>query len=73
MIRLTRTSIITQRDNTMILPIEGERVTAWLKARRADPQTAPLIQDAFPDLNDEQREFVLTGVTPNEWQEMTRH
>ena len=73
MIRLTRTSIITQRDNTMILPIEGERVTAWLKARRADPMNAPLIQDAFPDLNDEQREFVLTGVTPNEWQEMTRH
>ena len=33
MIRLTRTSIITQRDNTMLLPIEGERVTAWLKAR----------------------------------------
>ena len=73
MIKLTRTSIITRRDNTMVLPIESDRVTEWLKARRDDPLAAPLVQDAFPELNDEQREFVLTGVTPDEWKEMVRH
>tara|TARA_R110000803_G_scaffold189364_1_gene251852 strand:+ start:230 stop:394 length:165 start_codon:yes stop_codon:yes gene_type:complete len=26
-----------------------------------------LIQDAFPNLDAEQREFILTGVTPQEW------
>jgi len=26
-----------------------------------------LIQDAFPNLSDSQREFILTGITPIEW------
>jgi len=29
-----------------------------------------LIQDAFPNLTDEEREFFLTGITRNEWIEM---
>lgn len=29
-----------------------------------------LIQDAFPDLNDEQREFIMTGITPEEWNKL---
>lgn len=72
MTRLTRTSIITRRDNTMILPVDSDRVADWLKARRDDPLGAPLVQDAFPDLSDEQREFLLTGVTPDEWNQMAR-
>lgn len=27
-----------------------------------------LIQDAFPRLTAEQREFLLTGITPEEWE-----
>ena len=67
MTRLTRTSIITRRDNTMVLPVDADRVADWLKARRDDPLRAPLVQDAFPELSEEQREFILTGVTPDEW------
>jgi len=26
-----------------------------------------LIQDAFPNLSVEQREFILSGITPQEW------
>jgi len=26
-----------------------------------------LIQDAFPQLTNEDREFILTGITPEEW------
>ena len=26
-----------------------------------------MIQDAFPELNDDEREFMLTGITPAEW------
>ena len=26
-----------------------------------------MIQDAFPDLNEDEREFMLTGITPAEW------
>lgn len=29
-----------------------------------------LIQDAFPMLNAEEREFVMNGITPQEWDEM---
>ena len=29
-----------------------------------------LIQEAFPELNVDQREFLLTGATPEEWEEI---
>jgi hypothetical protein len=30
-------------------------------------QAGKLIQDAFPMLNADQREFLLTGLTPEQW------
>jgi len=30
-------------------------------------RSGALIQDAFPMLNTDQREFIMTGVTPEEW------
>jgi hypothetical protein len=67
MTRLTKISILTRRENTMELPVDSRRIHAWYAARERDPQRAPLIQDAFPELNDDQREFMLTGATPEEW------
>jgi len=32
-----------------------------------DYLSGALIQDAFPNLSDSQREFILTGITPTEW------
>lgn len=29
-----------------------------------------LVQNAFPHLNEEQREFIMSGITPHEWNEM---
>jgi hypothetical protein len=29
-----------------------------------------LIQDAFPFLSNDEREFIMTGITPDEWNEM---
>lgn len=29
-----------------------------------------LLQDAFPRLSDDEREFFKSGITPEEWQEM---
>lgn len=72
MTRLTRTSIITRRDNTMVIPVEPSRVVDWLKARREDPAKAPLVQDAFPELSEEHREFILTGITPEEWHQSVK-
>ena len=31
----------------------------------------PLIQDLFPELSTDEREFLQTGATPEEWAEQT--
>jgi hypothetical protein len=33
-------------------------------------QGGMLIQDAMPNLNADEREFVMTGITPYEWDNM---
>lgn len=40
----------------------NEREAAW--------KAGVLIQDAFPMLNADAREFIKTGITPDEWNEM---
>ena len=61
MIQVTRQSIITKKINTMELPITQEHLDIY------ETVGDILIQDAFPNLDAEQREFILTGVTPQEW------
>jgi hypothetical protein len=39
----------------------AKRETLW--------QTGMLIQDAFPMLDADQREFIKTGITPKEWED----
>ena len=65
-----RVSLLTGSENEMDLPVESNRVTNWLQSRERDPQSTPLIQDAFPELNNEQREFILTGSTGDEWERL---
>jgi hypothetical protein len=33
-------------------------------------QSGMLIQDAFPMLSADEREFIKTGITPEEWEQM---
>lgn len=33
-------------------------------------QKGTMIQDAFPTLSADEREFLLTGITPEEWDEL---
>ena len=61
MIQVTRQSIITRKINTMELPITQEHLDIY------ETVGDILIQDAFPNLNVEQREFLLSGITPQEW------
>jgi hypothetical protein len=48
--------------NTMDLPITDEQIARW--------ESDTLIQNAFPNLNADQREFLMTGILPEEWDEM---
>jgi outer membrane biogenesis lipoprotein LolB len=58
--RITRTSRLTGKTSVMDLPITREQLAAWVDGE--------LIQNAMPHLNADQREFVMTGITPDEWQ-----
>lgn len=56
---ITRTSILSGVTRTMELPITQEQIAAHKVGR--------LIQDAMPNLTPDQREFYMTGITPEEW------
>lgn len=60
--KVIKRSNITGKDNEMELPVSLEKMIAW-------ESSGALIQNFFPELNDDQREFLLTGMTPEEWDE----
>ena len=60
--QITRTSMISGNTNTMELNVTQEQLTAW--------ESGVNIQVAMPQLNAEEREFVKTGMTPTEWDEL---
>jgi len=60
--RIIRTSRLTGNTSVMDLPITREQLAAWVDGE--------LIQNAMPHLNADQREFVMTGITPAEWNAM---
>jgi len=52
---------------TMTLNIDEELFEKQLELWR----DGMLIQDAFPMLSFDEREFIMTGLTPEDWAEMT--
>ena len=57
------------RVNTMAFPIElRDRLTAWVN--HTPRHTRPYTQDAFPELTPDQQEFLISGTTPEEWDEL---
>jgi len=60
--KVTRTSFYSGVTRTLDLDITEAQMEAY--------QSGTLIQDAFPGLSDSDREFIITGVTGEEWIEM---
>jgi hypothetical protein len=60
--KITRTSRISGNTNVMYLDITQEALAAWINGA--------LIQDVMPHLKPEEREFLMTGITPAEWDAM---
>lgn len=56
---ITRKSMFTGKIHTLDLPITDEQLQRWWDGT--------YVQDAMPHLSADQREFVMTGVTPEEW------
>jgi len=57
---IKKRSLLTGKKNEMDLPVTPVQLDYWDKSKR-------LIQDIFPWLTVEQREFLISGVTPEEW------
>lgn len=62
--QLTKTSMITGNLHTVELPITEQELAAYQAQRRFGKS----IQDYFPQLTPAQREFIMTGITDDEWQ-----
>lgn len=52
--------VITGELVTTTLPVTGFDIAAWHHGNK-------LVQDAFPELDGAQREFLMTGITGEEW------
>jgi hypothetical protein len=64
LLRITRKSDVSGKDNTLDLPVTEDQLRNWLGTPDRPGQ---LIQHVMPHLNLDQREFLISGCTPEEW------
>lgn len=58
--KITRLSALSGQYNTREIPVTQAQLDAWRGGHA-------LIQDALPQLSQADREFLITGTTPEEW------
>lgn len=56
---ITKRSMLTGHEHTMDLNVTFQQIKDW--------EEGTLIQDAMPNLNSIEREFIISGVTEAEW------
>ena len=59
---IERKSILSGNVNVMDIDVTPEQISSW--------ENGLLVQTAMPDLSPDEREFIMTGITPNEWEGM---
>ena len=59
---IERKSILSGNVNVMDIDVTPAQLNSWKQGM--------LVQTAMPDLSPDEREFIMTGITPNEWEEM---
>ncbi len=65
--RITRKSDVSGKENTMDLAVTEDQLRNWLGTQDVPGQ---LIQFVMPHLSSEQREFLISGCTPEEWKKI---
>jgi hypothetical protein len=58
--KITKVSILSKIERSIDLDVTAEEIKAW--------KSGMLIQDAMPRLNENEREFIMTGITAEEWE-----
>ena len=69
MINVTRIHFISGRKITKELPITAEKMAEWDSYGKGN-HSRPKIQDFFPELSDSNREFILTGLSDDDWDDL---
>ena len=59
---ISKVSIISGKRSTMDLPVTPDQLVRYNEG-------VELVQNIFPNLSPEQREFLISGITPEEWAE----
>ncbi len=59
---ITRTSPLTGKTVTLDLPVTAQQLERWHRGE--------MIQDVFPQLTPSQREFIISGLAPGEFEEL---
>lgn len=59
---ITRVSQQSGVQRTKDIPVTEDQITEW--------KSGTHIQRAMPNLSDDDREFIMTGIVPEEWNEM---
>ena len=59
--KITKTSYVSGITRTLDIPVTEEQLEAW--------RNGELIQNAMPNLTANQREFLMTGIVQEEWDE----
>ena len=60
MILIYKTNPFTGKANSMLLDITNDQIEEW--------ENGKLIQDAMPNLTADEREFMISGTTPADWE-----
>jgi len=60
---ITKKSQLTGEEHSMNLDVSQDQMTRFYNRK----ETGEYVQTIFPNLNPEEREFILTGITPDEW------
>ena len=56
---IERKSMVSGKVHAIDLDVTQDQIAAW--------NSGMYIQDAMPQLSDDEREFMMTGITPEEW------
>jgi len=59
---VTKTSPLSGNTNTMDIDVSEEQIAAW--------RGGVLIQRVMPNLTPDEREFLMTGYTPEDWEKI---
>jgi len=60
--KITKTSPVTGKLSTREIDVTSEQLLEWKRGA--------LIQSVMPYVSKEDREFIMTGSTPEDWQSM---